>query len=123
MAKKLGKKLGGFSPEAQRLLLAHDYPGNVRELEHAIERAATMADGEIIGAEDLPPVFSTARLLPGGESAETRDTWSLEDVERDHIARVVARHRGNLVHAAQQLGVSRTTLWRKMRRYRIPKPI
>jgi len=122
MAKKLGKKLAGFSPEAQRLLVAHDYPGNVRELEHAVERAATMAEGEILVPEDLPPALVEARLLPGGESPEVRDTWSLDEVERDHIVRVVARHRGNLANAAQQLGVSRTTLWRKMRRYRIPKP-
>jgi transcriptional regulator with PAS, ATPase and Fis domain len=124
LSKKLGKSFKGFSPEAQQLLLGYDYPGNVRELEHAIERAVTVADGDVIGADSLPPSLATARLLPGGgESPEARDTWSLDDVERDHIARVVARHRGNLAHAARQLGISRTTLWRKMRRYRIPKPI
>jgi len=122
-AAKAGKKVRGFSPEAQRLLVQWDYPGNVRELENAIERAVTLAEGDVIQADDLPPVFSQARLLPEGRaSAEDRDAWTLEQVERDHIARVLARHRGNLAHAARQLGISRTTLWRKLRRERGAEP-
>jgi len=116
---KAGKRIKSFSPEAQRLLVQHDYPGNVRELENAIERAVTLAEGDVIQADDLPPVFSQARLLTEGRvSAEDRDSWTLEQVERDHIARFLARHRGNLAHAARQLGISRTTLWRKLRRER-----
>ena len=123
MAKRLGKSVRGFSPEAQRLLVQYDYPGNVRELENAIERAVTLSEGKWIEAEDLPPVFSQARLLPEGRAgAEDRDSWTLEQVERDHIARVLARHRGNLAHAARQLGISRTTLWRKLRRERGDAP-
>ena len=122
-AARVGKKFKGFSPEAQRLLVQYDYPGNVRELENAIERAVTLAEGRLIGADDLPPVFSQARLLPEGRSgAQDRDTWTLEQVERDHINRVLARHRGNLAHAARQLGISRTTLWRKLRRERGAAP-
>ncbi|HEV8481323.1 MAG TPA: sigma-54 dependent transcriptional regulator [Candidatus Eisenbacteria bacterium] len=122
-AAKAGKKVRGFSPEAQRLLVQWDYPGNVRELENAIERAVALAEGDVIQADDLPPVFSQARLLPEGRvSAEDRDAWTLEQVERDHIARVLARHRGNLAHAARQLGISRTTLWRKLRRERGAEP-
>ena len=122
-AAKAGKKIKSFSPEAQRLLVQYDYPGNVRELENAVERAVALAEGHVIQADDLPPVFSQARLLPEGRvSAEDRDSWTLEQVERDHIARVLARHRGNLAHAARQLGISRTTLWRKLRRERGAEP-
>jgi transcriptional regulator of acetoin/glycerol metabolism len=59
--------------------------------------------------------------LPGGAAGAAaeaaRDDWSLADVEREHIRRVLARHRGNATYAARQLGISRTTLWRKLRQY------
>jgi two-component system response regulator HydG len=124
-AKKLGKKVTRFTPEAQALLARHDYPGNVRELENAIERAVTLAESQTIVASDLPPSFTRTRLLPEGVpiSADARETWSLEEVEQEHIERVLRRHRGNLANAARQLGISRSTLWRKMRRYRIARPV
>jgi DNA-binding NtrC family response regulator len=123
-----------FSPEARAMLERYDYPGNVRELENAIEHAVAVADGTTILPSDLPATFASPRLLPreaataargaegpaahvhAGHDAE-RDTWSLADVEREHIRRVLRRHRGNSTAAAQQLGISRTTLWRKLREY------
>jgi transcriptional regulator with PAS, ATPase and Fis domain len=122
-AKRLGKNVNRFSSEAQALLLRYDYPGNVRELENAIEHAVALAEGEAVTASDLPAIFSRSRLLPDGAvTAEARDGWSLEEVEREHIGRVLRRQKWNLVSAARQLGISRTTLWRKMRRYRIMRP-
>jgi DNA-binding NtrC family response regulator len=117
------KTVRGFSPEAQSLLMHYEYPGNVRELENAVQRAVTLCDGEIIQASDLPPAFSQPRMLEGGgEPGAERDTWSMAEVEKEHIIRVLKRHRGNLVHTARQLGISRTTLWRKMKQYGIEKP-
>jgi DNA-binding NtrC family response regulator len=117
------KKVRGFSPEAQALLMHYDYPGNVRELENAVQRAVTLSDGETIQASDLPPAFSQPRMLEGGgEPGAERDTWSMAEVEKEHIIRVLKRHRGNLIHTARQLGISRTTLWRKMKQYGIEKP-
>jgi transcriptional regulator with PAS, ATPase and Fis domain len=122
-AKKLGRKVSRFSPEALAVLARYDYPGNVRELENAVEGAVALAEGEVITPGDLPTQLTRPKLLGEGRpTAEARDAWSLEDVEREHIERVLRRHRGNLANAARQLGISRTTLWRKMRRYRIPKP-
>jgi len=128
-----------FSPETMQLLERYDYPGNVRELENAIEHAVAIAEGTMIGAADLPTAFKTPRLLPEGASrrggapdeasgdggpaaaravaADPRETWSLAEVEREHIRRVLARHHGNATIAARQLGISRTTLWRKLREY------
>ena len=126
-----------FSAGAAELLERHDYPGNVRELENAVEHAVAVADGRVIMVSDLPMSFRTQRLLsnhvpsgrapspfagtsPGngvGAAEPDRDTWSLADVDREHIVRVLARHRGNATAAAKQLGISRTTLWRKMREY------
>lgn len=121
-SKKIGKVIRGFSPEAQAHLMRYDYPGNVRELENAIQRAVTLTDSEIISPTDLPPTLSQSHMLSGGASSEGgREHWSLEEVERDHIVRVLDRHDGNLVHTSAQLGISRTTLWRKMKRYGIEK--
>jgi two-component system response regulator AtoC len=125
-AKRAGRELE-FSEEAQQLLERYDYPGNVRELENAIEHAVAVADGSRIRSEDLPAVFTATRLLPraqdaGAPAAEAlpdRDGWTLAQVERDHIERVLARHRWNATAAARQLGISRTTLWRKLKEYGI----
>ncbi len=136
-----------FSPEAMALLESYDYPGNVRELENAIEHAVTIAEGNRIGPGDLPAVMRAARqlephgsaaaaaragLAPGSRSAEgatgggagtpgtveaSRESWSLADVEKEHIRLVLKRHHGNATSAAKQLGISRTTLWRKLREY------
>jgi DNA-binding NtrC family response regulator len=135
-----------FSPEAMEILERHDYPGNVRELENAVEHAVALADGRIIRPADLPTALRTPRMLPDHQeraaseprasqarsaadtsepSSEERDRWSLADVEKEHIRRVLARHRGNATSAAKQLGISRTTLWRKLRQYglqRRPRP-
>jgi DNA-binding NtrC family response regulator len=120
-AARLGKPRMRFGPDAQALLLRYDFPGNVRELQNGIERAVTLADGDTVTAADLPPAFARPRLLPDG-GADPREAWSLDDVEREHIQRVLRRHRGNLVNSARQLGISRTTLWRKLRQYGIPRP-
>jgi two-component system, NtrC family, response regulator HydG len=131
-----------FSPEAMTLLETYDYPGNVRELENAIEHAVTVAEGQIVTPADLPVVMRASRQLEahadrgnasaGGASNEEarrgltaresedgawRDAWSLADVEKEHIRRVLERHHGNATAAARQLGISRTTLWRKLREY------
>jgi two-component system response regulator HydG len=120
---RTGKVVRDFSPEAQDLLMRYDYPGNVRELENAVQRAVTLCDGVTIQASDLPPAFSQPRMLEGGgEPGAERDMWSLEEVEKEHIIRVLKRQRGNLVHSSRQLGISRTTLWRKMKQYGIQKP-
>jgi DNA-binding NtrC family response regulator len=118
-----------FSPEAMAALERYDYPGNVRQLENAIEHAVTLCEGPQVHPADLPPEVRIPRMLPlhagtgtsAGDGEGDRDDWSLAQVEEDHIRRVLARHRGNATGAARQLGISRTTLWRKLRRYRIPR--
>jgi DNA-binding NtrC family response regulator len=124
-----------FSPEARVLLERYDYPGNVRELENAVEHAVAVGEGRRILPSDLPATLRAPRLLPReaaprratdpaerrGPAGDPRDSWSLADVEREHILRVLRRHHGNSTLAARQLGISRTTLWRKLREYGIPR--
>ncbi len=127
-----GKRMMRIDQEAQVALLRYDYPGNVRELENAMERAVALADGATITLAELPREIVERRFpsLPGGGLAPDAEPtaggaypvdWTLEEVERVHIERVLADVDGNATLAAERLGISRTTLWRKMKRYQIER--
>ena len=135
-ARRLGRAGARFAPEAMRLLERYDWPGNVRELENAIEHALAISEGERIAAEDLPVNVRAPRLLSSEASPvvvrdavdralaaerETRDARTLAAVDREHVLRVLERHRGNATAAAKQLGLSRTTLWRMLRRWGVSR--
>jgi DNA-binding NtrC family response regulator len=105
-----GKALNLFDEGAMKALLSHTWPGNVRELDHAVERAVLMAEGETIRATDLG--------LRGGREASLRlEEMSLEDVEALLIKKALARFNGNVSHAANALGLSRSALYRRLQRY------
>jgi transcriptional regulator with PAS, ATPase and Fis domain len=120
-SRRQGKDVTGFSKEAQLFLLQHDYPGNVRELENAIERAVTLSEGGIITEKELPPEMVRLRMLkPGREGLPGYSPdWTLGELEREHIRAALDRHRGNVSKTASSLGISRSTLWRKMREHRL----
>jgi DNA-binding NtrC family response regulator len=109
---ELGRAVDGVSAEAMEMLLLHDWPGNVRELRNVLERGIVVAHGRILQESDLalPPRESPA-AAPGGELP------SLEEVEKRHVARVLDHVRGNVSHAARILGIDRSTLYAKMRRF------
>ena len=120
-ARRLGKRVDRFTDRAQYCLLHYDYPGNVRELENAIERAVTLADHGEIRHLDLPPAFreEPVRLLREGDAFPYRADMSIADLEAEHIRRSLIYFAGNTTRAAKALGISRSTLWRKMKQYRI----
>ena len=104
------KALNGFDEGAIKALLAHSWPGNVRELDHAVERAVLMAQGEVVRAVDLG-------LRAGREGPPRLEEMSLEDVEALLIKKALARFSGNVSHAANALGLSRSALYRRLQRY------
>jgi DNA-binding NtrC family response regulator len=104
------KALTGFDEGAVKALLAHAWPGNVRELDHAVERAVLMAQGESVRAADLG-------LRTGREGPPRLEEMSLEDVEALLIKKALARFSGNVSHAANALGLSRSALYRRLQRY------
>jgi DNA-binding NtrC family response regulator len=104
------KPLTGFDESAIKALLAHAWPGNVRELDHAVERAVLMAQGEVVRAVDLG-------LRVGREGPPRLEEMSLEDVEALLIKKALARFSGNVSHAANALGLSRSALYRRLQRY------
>jgi DNA-binding NtrC family response regulator len=104
------KHFTGFDEGAVKALLAHPWPGNVRELDHAVERAVLMASEETVRASDLG-------LRAGREGAPRLEDMSLEDVEALLIKKALARFDGNVSHAAEALGLSRSALYRRLQRY------
>ncbi len=109
-----------FSKGAMKLLLSYAWPGNVRELENTIERAAILAETDVIHSHDLPDKLRS-NALPAGADFETGNV-TLEDLEREHIKRVLGKVEGNKDRAAQMLGIHVSTLYRKMQRYRLDGP-
>ncbi|MGD8394967.1 MAG: sigma 54-interacting transcriptional regulator [Candidatus Eiseniibacteriota bacterium] len=114
-----GRRISGISEGAVAQLLAYDYPGNVRELENAIEHAFVVCGGSVIQIEDLPPHIRGDAV--GGSAARTAVSRQgpLQEAEAITIRETLQQHGGNRSATARDLGVSRNTLWRKMRRYGI----
>ncbi len=109
-AKRYRKDLRGFDPSAMQALLDNPWQGNVRELNHVIERAVLLAQDCMVRVTDL-----ALRTTP--QSAPRLDDMSLEDVEAFLIKKALARYNGNVSHAANALGLSRSALYRRLQRY------
>jgi two-component system response regulator AtoC len=103
------KQITRFSAEAREALVLYEYPGNVRELENAVARAVALADGSEIQVKDLPPSIALRR-------SDDRPLKSLELLEREHILRVLEAVGGRRDQAAAILGITRSTLWRKLKK-------
>jgi len=104
-----------FTEEAVDLLLAYDYPGNVRELENIVERCVTLSSSGTIGKDDMPLFIVSGKQ--SGKGLRLSDVAS--DAERNHIMKVLKTTLGNKTKAAEMLGISRKTLWEKMNAYGI----
>jgi DNA-binding NtrC family response regulator len=107
---------------AMKCLLQYDWPGNVRELENCIERAVALGDGKIIDLSDLPPTIASASPsadVPVSAITGPISSTDLEDIERATIARVFEQVKGDKALAGKMLGISRATLYRKLKRYNI----
>jgi len=115
MLQEIGKSFGqapaSLTESACEALLEHDWPGNVRELRNALERAVILADGGLVGVEHLP--VHAATKSPAGAAATT----DLRTVERDTIVQVLRECRGNKARAAKRLGLTRTQLYGRLRKY------
>jgi two-component system response regulator AtoC len=126
-AEKNKKGVSHVSDDAMRLLKSYSWPGNIRELEHAIERAVAMTNTAVLFPEDFPPEISRQGAMPAAVhaavSAVAGETGgaspSLEDMEKAHIMRVLQEVGFNKSKASEVLGIDRATLYRKAQRYGI----
>jgi DNA-binding NtrC family response regulator len=115
MAKKLGRDSLTMSPEVMEILVDYSFPGNVRELENIIERAAVMAEGEAIDVRHLPPDLSGDPVRVARPCAN--EPVTLEENERRHVAWVLGHCAGSRTKAAAVLGIDRASLWRKIKKF------
>ena len=104
---RYNKPLGGFDRSAIQALMQHSWPGNIRELEHTIERAVLLANGDVVSANDLA-------LNERGAASQQLEDLTLSGAERMLIQKALARAGGNVSHAAKALGLSRSALYRRM---------
>jgi len=105
-----------FTDGAMEKLLSHDYPGNVRELENLIEQAAALSPTETIDPDDFDFARLEERAGPQGGTELRRLSDVVDEAERQAIEASIARNPGDLAAVARELGISPTTLWRKMKR-------
>ena len=115
---RMGKKVLGVSDKVLRLLLRYDYPGNVRELENIIEHAFVLCGEDRIGIDCLPREITEGRrgVAP---SLPTEEASPFEQAEAEVINKILKKYGGDRMKAANDLGIGRTTLWRKIRKYGI----
>ncbi len=111
-SKKYRKKIKGINAEAMQKLSKYQWPGNVRELQHAIERAIIMSDSDTLQPDDF--IFSSRKDKVGELEL---DTYNLDDIEKTVIEKVLKQNQGNVSQAANMLGLTRTSLYRRMEKY------
>ncbi|UCE19757.1 MAG: sigma-54-dependent Fis family transcriptional regulator [Gemmatimonadota bacterium] len=114
-AEQNNKNIRGISPEAFRLLMEYHWPGNVRELENTIEYAVVMCRDTIINANDLPTRIRTRKDI-------TPSTYNLDENEKQLVEEVLEKTKYNIKRAAELLGISRTTLYSKIKKHGIQTP-
>ena len=120
LAEENGKKPFALAPEAMDVLQAYPWPGNVRELRNVIERMVVLGSGSRLTAADLPAAVRDGGA--GGLALASRAGRVLRDAERQLIADALRRHRNNRTKAAQDLGISRRTLHRKLNEFGLRAP-
>jgi PAS domain S-box-containing protein len=115
-AGSMGKNITSVSEEVLMFLMGYDFPGNVRELENIIEHACVLCRRDVIGLEHLPKEL-TKGLPATGPTLALKDR--VMDSERELIRAILAQHNGDRAKAARALNIGRTSLWRKMKKYRL----
>jgi DNA-binding NtrC family response regulator len=114
-ARKLGKEMSGFTPEAAAAMTSYNWPGNVRELQNVIERAVVLARDNIVTPSELPGLTAGLATAPEGE-------WEkIADVEKAHIEKVLTRMEWNIGKSAEVLGIHRNTLRAKIKEYNLSR--
>ena len=113
-----------LDPEALELLLAHRWPGNIRELKNAMERAVTLSDGDRVLPAHLPDRIRSGDATAGAQFLDEKDRLlgEIDDLERKRTLDALGQCGGNQTRAAQLLGISRRTLLNRLDAYQVQRP-
>ncbi len=114
-SQEMNKPVERIDRRAMDELMLYEWPGNVRELENAIERAIVVGKSQTIMPEDLP-IFCAGDLAPPSNQ-------SLADIEKSHIKNILNDNQWNISKSAKILGIDRSTLYHKIKRYNLRKPV
>jgi transcriptional regulator with PAS, ATPase and Fis domain len=113
--RQIGATRYRIEPDALEALVRHDWPGNVRELANVLERAQILAEDHVITLDDLPENLEE----PPTSETPNADPDHLREIERRHVLEILQRAKGNKVHAAKTLGISRRALYRLIAKYHL----
>ena len=115
------RTLTGFSADAEQRLLNYPWYGNIRELQHTIEKAVILSDGNLLKAENLQLAEVSGQDAPATHEESKEDTplQTLDEMEKNLVKKAIEQCDGNLSQAAAQLGITRQTLYNKMKRHGI----
>lgn len=122
---KTGRRISGFTDEALQVLREYSWPGNVRELQNTIERTVILCKNEVVKASDIQLSTLASRLQPTQERSVVSGAYreiSMAEIEQEHILATLNHTDWNKSRAAQILGIERSTLDRKLKRYHVPRP-
>ncbi|WP_299987598.1 sigma-54 dependent transcriptional regulator [uncultured Pontibacter sp.] len=120
-APKNHKAIPSFDPATLKKLRQHAWPGNIRELQHAVERAIIMAEGNVLQPQDFSfsaMEFDTPQTIPAGALVFDQQL-PLSEIERETIRRVIEKNKGNISKSAKELGLTRTALYRRLNKHEI----
>lgn len=115
-SRKYGQSAKSFSPSAEQALVDYEWPGNVRALRHAIERAVILTSDDVLQPDDLQLLeAATAASQPAATPIPT--VFNLDQMEKDTIHKALCKHGFNISHAAKELGLTRASLYRRMEKH------
>ena len=115
---EIGRNITRITDSAMMILVAYDWPGNIRQLRNAVRTMVVMCDRDTLDVRDIPPEIHIVKQLPGQVAADLdMATRSRNDVEKQHIASVLAKTGGNRAEAARILEIGERTLYRKIKEY------
>lgn len=117
-----GKKMYGFSDQAMRFLMEYEWPGNIRQLENAIEHAVVVANELEIKVDDFPEYLVTSKISTEVKADLSRAHQSLDELEKDYIMSTLNAHKWNIKKSADVLGINRVTLYNKIKKYGLKRP-